>query len=580
MRGLVAFFSVVVCCSVLYLVNVAGHVDVRTGKADSTSDKDFQNPVEQSVERVNQWLDANWTAEAVEPAGQADELTIFRRLSLALHGTIPSLEEIREFEDDTAPDKIARWIDRILADTRYADYFSERLARSLVGVEEGPFIVFRRDQLNAWLARQLRADTPWPEMARQMIAAEGLWTDRPAANFITIARIEDEGLDVNKLAGRTVRTFLGQRIDCAQCHDHPFDERWTQGDFEGLAAWFARARITIGGVTYTPPADEEPAVYRIAEPGQSKEEGRIVPVKVPFHPEWLPAEGSQRSQLAAWVTHPDNQRFERAIANRIWGLMFGRSFYDPVDDLPHPSEDTNENEELLDVLGQEFRRNNSSLGNLIRVIAQSKAFQLASSSDALTADDFRRQTEHWAVFPLVRLRPEQVIGSLFQASSIRTIDQNSHVFIRFLRFTNETDFIKEYGDLGDDELLQQVGTIPQALLRMNGRFSRELSKADGFSAAAQITSYSQDPATLVENCFLTCLTRRPSASELTFFTSQFHKLSQGETEVNLDANASDAPADAADDNDQQAEREQANRRQRVQDLFWTLFNSPEFSWNH
>ena len=596
MRGLVVIFASAVCIALIYLVNAAGHVDLKTAATATHADSSIASQIRSSAFRVNNWFDATWSAESVNSVSRADELTILRRLSLALHGTIPSLEEIREFEDDGAPDRIVRWTDKLLSDPRYSDYFSERLARSLVGVEDGPFILFRRDQMTAWLSQQLRADTPWTEMASQMIAAEGLWTDRPAANFITIARIEDEGLDVNKLAGRTVRTFLGQRIDCAQCHDHPFDERWKQGDFEGLAAWFAPARITIGGVTDTPPANEEPTVYRIAEPGQSEEDGRIVDASVPFHEEWLPGAGTARSRLAAWVTHPENRRFERAISNRIWGLMFGRSFHDPVDDLPHPADTTNLTDvdlDLLDILGEEFRSHGSTLKNLIRVIAQSKPFQLSSSSDAATDSEYRSQEHHWAVFPLVRLRPEQIIGSLFQASSVRTIDQNSHVFIRFQRFINENDFIKEYGDLGDDELLQQVGTIPQALLRMNGRFTQELSKADGFSAAAQMMRYSENETALIRNCFLTCLTRKPTDEELEFFIEQFPDIADAEhaamegpaTQTEAYTDATDAGQAASNDNDSKPdqrnnERRQQHRRLRVEDLFWTLFNSPEFSWNH
>ena len=157
---------------------------------------------------------------------------------------------------------------KMLQDSRYSDYFAERLARSLVGVEGGPFIVFRRDRMTAWLAEQLHKDASWSQMTKELIAAEGLWTDRPAANFITVARIEDEGLDVNKLAGRTVRTFLGQRIDCAQCHDHPFDPAWKQADFEGLAAFYCQAALSPGGVTdYRTGEDKQEVVYKVMDPG-------------------------------------------------------------------------------------------------------------------------------------------------------------------------------------------------------------------------------------------------------------------------------------------------------------------------
>ncbi|MEZ6039101.1 MAG: DUF1549 domain-containing protein [Planctomycetaceae bacterium] len=588
MRGLVAVVSVGICSAVIWLVNSAGRIELHTNQIPVQINQHSQE-LSSSADRVNAWLRRRWQAEQLALPQPASDLTILRRLSLALHGTIPSLEEIRAFESDDQPQRMERWVDKLLRDNRYANYFSERLARSLVGVEGGPFIVFRRDQLTDWLGRHLQADTPWPDLSRQMIAAEGLWTDRPQTNFITVARIEDEGLDVNKLAGRTVRTFLGQRIDCAQCHDHPFDERWSQSDFEGLAAWFASARLTLGGVTDSPPADSEPLVYRIPEPGQPEEEGRIVEPVVPFHEEWLPDEGSPRERLAAWVTDPGNRRFERAIANRIWGLMFGKPWHDPVDDLPHPSDEHADGSaidaDLLDVLGQEFRKNGGTIGNLIRIIALSDAFRASSASNSDSPAAYDHEVEQWAVFPLIRLRPEQVIGSLFQANSVSTVDQNSHVFIRLIRFANENDFIKEYGDLGDDELLQQVGTIPQSLLRMNGRFTREFTKADGFSSAAQVIRFSKDDQAIIENCFLTCLTRRPTEEEAAYFVEKsglnLAELPEsGSRDSNDKDNRQDEPADRESIDRQDESQRTQQRHETIGDLFWILFNSPEFSWNH
>lgn len=555
MRFVTVLTALGVVLLVVRLVDYAGKVEVTVSPPTVETTPDELKP---AVDRLNQWFENHWKSESVAPAELADDLTILRRLSLALFGTVPSLEEIRAFEADQAPNRLDRWIVQMLWDTRYGDYFSDRLSRSLVGVEDGPFIVFRRDQFNQWLARQVQADAAWSQMTRDMIAAKGVWTDRPAANFITIARINDEGLDVNKLAGRTVRTFLGQRIDCAQCHDHPFDQRWKQGDFEGLAAWYCQAGLSLAGVKeHAKNDDGTPVVYKVVDPGKAPEDAREIAPKVPFHPEWLPAEGDQRERLAAWVTHSDNRRFERAIANRIWGLMFGRPLHEPVDDLPHPEDSP---EDALDILGQEFRSRGDRLSILIRVIAQSRPFRLSSESAMETDAQFAAQEKAWAVFPIVRLRPEQIIGSLFQASRVRSVDQNSNPFIRLTKFGNENDFIKEYGDLGDDELLQQMGTIPQALLRLNGRFTSEQSKVDFLTGPGEILSLSKDDAHIIENSFLACLSRRPTEAEKKYFLGLLAPPVEGESEK---------PGVVL-----------PSREEVVQDLFWTLFNSPEFSWNH
>lgn len=570
MRSLVVVFALGVVGLMVFLVGEAGRVSIGT---EAPVELSADRRLDSAVARLNQWFGRTLESEQLIAAEPADDLTVFRRLSLALHGTIPSLEEVRSFESDFRPDRIARWTLLLLDDPRFSDYFSERLARSLVGVEEGPFILFRRDRLTAWLSEHLRRDTAWTEIAADLIAAEGLWTDRPATNFLTIARIDDkEGLDENKLAGRAVRTFLGQRIDCAQCHDHPFDERWKQSDFEGLAAFFSQARITIGGITDHRPVDGQLVQHRVFDPGSEEGDGRIVEPQVPFHSEWRATEGSLREQLAGWMIHSENRRFERAIANRIWGLMFGRPLHDPVDDLPHPQDDAEP--DALDILGEEFRTRGSRLSSLIRIIADSDVYRRSSESSVETTEEYNRQVQHWAVFPLIRLRPEQIIGSMIQAGSVRTIDQNSHPFIRFLRYTSESDFLKEYGDLGDDELLQQDSTIPQALLRMNGRFTAELTKVDGFSAAAQIHRFSADDAAVVENCFLACLSRRPSQDELAHFVDRFPVSSPSEGNSN---DTADSTEDAEGSNPGTA---QLSREELIQDIYWTLFNSPEFSWNH
>jgi len=269
MRAIVVLFAVSVVILALKVVEVAGRIDHRPAPPAAVA---AEQQLVDAVSRLNAEFQKQWQAENVHPAAFADDLTVLRRLSLALFGTVPSLEDIRRFEADEQPDRIDRWVVDMLKDSRYSDYFAERLARSLVG----PFIIFRRDRMTAWLADQLRKDASWSEMTEELIAAEGLWTDSPAANFITIARQDDETINVNKLAGRSVRTFLGQRIDCAQCHDHPFDQQWKQHHFEALAAFFCQAGVTFGGVTDSRLDDKKQKVaYKVVDPGKEESEARM-----------------------------------------------------------------------------------------------------------------------------------------------------------------------------------------------------------------------------------------------------------------------------------------------------------------
>ncbi len=505
--------------------------------------------------QVDSAIEARLATEQRVASGAADDLIVMRRLSLALIGTIPSLEEIRRFEADTRPDRLTIWTNAYLDDSRFADYFSERLARVFVGVDAGQFIVFRRDRFTNWLAEQLRNRMPYDQMVAQLIRENGVATDRAAVNFSMAAFANDE-FDPNKLAGRTVRAFLGQRIDCAQCHDHPF-AHWKQKEFEGLAACYGELDLTLVGAVDVPldqrQKENEPQMMALplgAKPA------------VPFSPEWFPSEGSPRARLAEWVTHRDNQRFERAIANRVWGLIFGKPFLTdrPVDDLPDPDDVSMRPEmRVLDLLGADFRSHGCDLRRLIQVITATKAFRRSSQASsqrsgssgdqpaALAVEEMERQ---WGVYPLVRLRPEQMIGAMLQSNSVQTIDQNSHLFTRATRFFRERDYVNEFGDPGEAELELRAATITQTLLNMNGEFASDMSRVRAFATPTVIRQYSPTIDALLDNAFLACFTRRPTDAEREHFRKQL-------------------PDDPA-----------AVETEIIEDLFWTLYNSPEFCWNH
>jgi len=501
-------------------------------------------PVATIAARVDTELARIWKEQGVTPAERTTDLAVYRRLSLALHGTVPSLEEIRRFEQDTRPDKLQQWTAGMLDDPRFADYFAERLARAFVSVDGGQFLIFRRDRFTEWLSEQLRKRVPYDELVRAMIGGEGVWTGQPEVNYITQGYANEE-FDHNKLAARTVRAFLGQRIDCAQCHDHPFAE-WKQAQFEGLAACFGQVKLTPIGLNDV--ADQE---YEIDDMSAASGKRTVAP-GVPYSPDWFSESGSRRQRLAAWVTHPGNKRFERALANRLWALMFGKPFASGrrVDDLPNPDDTAAAGDlAVLDILGADFRQHGCDLRRTIQVIAASQAFRMESIHPTASQEELARLEEHWAVFPLIRLRPEQVIGAMLQTNTVKTIDRNSHLFTRAIRFFRELDFVNEFGDPGDAELQERPSTIPQALLHLNGAFADEMAEVTPFGTPGRLRQMAPTPEALLDDAFLVCLTRYPTASErgVLLPTLQEDGKTSGEG---------------------------------IQDLFWALFNSPEFCWNH
>jgi hypothetical protein len=599
-------------------------------RLDADASPDLESaPLEPDQAAVVAQIDAAyrraWREQGIAPAPPADDLQVARRLSLALAGTIPSLEEIRRFEA-AGPGRLDGWTARLLADRRSADYLAERFARGLVGVEQGPFLLYRRRRLISWLSDQFYENASYAQIVRSLIADTGLWTDSPQTNFITVSLMQDKQNrpDENKLAARVSRALLGVRLDCAQCHDHPFDDDWKQSHFQGLAAFFGQAEVSLVGLRDTrgpykvedpesaeaaarredalvlfgpdaldlPDVDREnptPAAKRrqagrAIRPLDANRNGRLdrdeiadelavrfgrldtnrdnaldrdelidvmdgmrpVQADVPFRGDLLASGGSDRRRLADWVTHCENEYFARATVNRVWALMMGRALVEPVDDIPiegpYPP--------ALAILARDFAEHGHDLRRLIRIVAATEVFRLDSTAPGDPAESIEMETAG-ALFPLTRLRPEQVVGSLLQAASLTTIDYESHILVRIARQRGRDDFVRRYGDAGDAELESGGGTIPQRLLMLNGALvQNRLNDNLVRNAATRIAVLAPDDATAIETTYLAVLTRRPTPAEAAHFAAAF------------------------------ADKARGGQRTKVADLYWTLLNSTEFSWKH
>ena len=493
------------------------------------------------IRKVDQQFLESWEVRGLEPSGVASDLTIVRRMSLALTGTIPSLQEIRFLEQQVEGDPVQWWLSRLFEDRRYADYVAERLARGFVGIEQGPFIKYRRRLFLTWLSDQLIGNVPYDELAQQLISAQGNWMDNPAVNFctVTIAENDDqEGPDEKRLAARVSRSFLGLRIDCVQCHDDFMGGHWKQQDFHQLASFFSGTELSLSGL------QDREHVYEFQYHGA--EAARVVPSGVPFQQALLPDEGTPRFRLARWVTHPENRAFSRAVVNKVWALLLGRPLVDPVDEIPlegpYPP--------ALELLASDLVEHDYNLQRLIRVIAASRVFRMDSQGRVDQPIPSEQHEKHWAVFPVIRLRPEQVAGSLIQASSLKTINAQSHVVMRIMKFFVQNEFLKRYGDKGEEEFNLENGTVPQRLLMMNGELVRNKTSDNLiFNASSRIALLASDNEKAVEAVYLSILTRRPIPDEHRYFVSLL----------------SESPE---------------KREEIIQDLCWVLFNTTEFSWNH
>ena len=485
-----------------------------------------------------------------------------------------------------------------MQDPRFAETLADRLTRIAVGADARPDdLLYRRRRMVSWLTGQLRQHRPWDELVRDWITAEGVTVHSPATNFL---RAQDA--DPVKLAARSTRAFLGIRIDCAQCHDHFFAD-WTQAQFEGLAAYFARVDEDLTGVFEKPEGEYELEVYGAADdvmPNDEAHEGlldaaadmaggasggmaadagsagmgadatsgggsmtdtdagprmRTVTPAVPFGEDLLPADAPTRRQaLAAWITHPDNPYFARAIVNRLWSALMGHGFVEPVDELdlhPHPDE-----EPLLDLLSRDLVEHGFRLERTIRAIVSSRAYALSSAlPESIDPDDpaADRAVALWAVGKLAPLRAKTLGAALFQATSFWTYDADRAQLVRMVRFFQLNGFVDRRAEDADAEVVADE-TLLQRLQLLNGaQFHERTKDDDGFSVARRLQALAPTDLAAVENTFLMALTRRPTPTEAAPF---------------VDRLAACPPED------------ELARAAVLNDLLWALVNTTEFAWNH
>ena len=341
----------------------------------------------------------------LNPAPIASDAAFLRRIYLDLTGTLPTAEEAKAFLDSTSTDKRAALVDALLERDEYALYWSLKwadvLRGSAVSISERGVHSFHR-----YLVKTIAADKPMTEFARELLTAQGNTLHKPAANFYRVARTPEEAAEA------TAQLFLGIRMQCAKCHNHPF-ESITQTDYFGLAAFFAQVRYKGSQFGLD---DEIVSVGRgggINNPRTKKDQPPLafgVPV------EGLMPEDDRRVKFADWLTAPKNPYFAKAVVNRVWYHLLGRGIVDPVDDF----RDTNppSHPKLLEMLAEEFAKTGYKLKPLIKRIVNSKSYQLAESGGPVASVHAGNAERYFAKASVRMLSAEQILDAVSQATGV------------------------------------------------------------------------------------------------------------------------------------------------------------------
>lgn len=514
------------------------------------------------VAEINRHLRQAWTDNDVEPSPRAEDGEFARRASLDIVGHIPALETLVPFLVDDSPRKRDAFVDQLLADADYARNWSTIWGNLLVGRGNRQTRTARND-LDRWLNASFRRNLPYDKFVSELVSATGSSEELGAIGFIA-SHLNEGAVPATSI---TARLFLGMQVQCTQCHNHPFND-WKQSQFWGLNAFFrGTRRQNVNGQQTIYLSDDNAQDIVFFE----KRAGTMEAVTRQFIDGTPPSLeiGGPRHQLAAILIDPEKPYLSRAIVNRMWGHFLGQGFTRPIDDMgPHnpPS-----HPELLDYLATQFREQGHDLHKLIRWITASDAYHLTSAAtDRNRSDDpFSGSAPLFSRRYVKPFTAEQLYDSMLIATSAhlagRSYDQSEAKRNEWLQ-----QFVQLFGTDENDEADTFNGTVPQALVMMNGElirsaiggqpggflrsvFEGRVAALTGAKAPKRGGTKLPSPRTIpgrIEVLYLTALARRPTPEELQALNHAYNKAG-GRDPV-----------------------------QGLQDVFWAILNSNEFILNH
>jgi hypothetical protein len=482
-------------------------------------------------------------------APPCDDAEFLRRVALDLVGVVPTEAEAAEFLKDPSPEKRVALVDKLLASPRHGDWFATWFSNLLVGTSLRDRNMNRRT-FNEWLRDQFAKNRPYDQLVYDLMTASGNSDVNGAIGLMS--SFERSAADA---AGKTSKYFLGVQIQCAQCHDHPYDKRIKQTDFETYAAFFfttthrrnqtpGNPEVSFDVMSY--PKEDFVGALRGGRSGAGAgmRPGAPLMLEMPVRgqrqaPYTVPdakfllgktvkdvAGIDRRTILAKWMTSKNNEWFAPAFANRLWAYFLARGIVHPVDDFSQSNKPSNP--ELLEFLGQEFVRGEFDVNHLIRVIVHSETYQRSSK---MPRDRERPDPSLYAVAPVKPLSLEQSFDSLFRVTGAEAtvaremgrgngmgrrgqlVDPRMAIYQRFRRSFDDDE-------AGEEE--QFTGTIPRGLMMLNDPQMNAMMRANPGSPLQTILSTEKNDGERIRRIYLLVLSRQPTPSELSAARQHIH----------------------------------------------------------
>lgn len=501
---------------------------------------------------IDELVFSNLRELGVPASPLADDSVFLRRVTLDVAGRLPTAAETAEFLASTAADKRDVVIDRLLASPEHADFFAGKWTSLLKNRRDDASDITSNFAFHAWVRDSLLANKPWDQFVREILAATGtVIGNPPVAWYKRVKEPKQQQEDVAQL-------FLGVRMQCAQCHHHPF-ERWSQNDYYGLTAFFSQV-----GRKPTATRGEDMIFHKrgVATAVNIRSGAAIAPAALgtvipPIAPDQDP-----RLLLADWMAAPDNPFFARALVNRYWKHFFRRGLIEPEDDIRESNPPTNP--ELLAALEKHFIESRFDLRSLVRLIVTSSSWQLSS---APLTDNLADQQNYSRYYPR-RLQAEVLLDAIDDLAGTRTDFPNLPPGTRAIAlpdnsYNTASPFLRVFGRPENESVCEcergQSSSLSQSLHLMNAGDIRG-KLASGSARAEQLAKSELPVEQRIEELYLVAFSRKPSPAELQTAV---------EYVISPQTDAAGNPIEPA-----------RAAREAFQDLVWALMNTREFMFNH
>jgi len=541
------------------ILDIPGNVAVMVRFQDKTAVFNASVPLGAPVKHlpptknfIDQLVFANLKQISVPPSPVCDDTTFLRRVSLDIAGRLPTVAEAEAFLASTDPAKRDKLVDALLASPDYADFFANKWTALLKNKRDAANDITANFAFHSWVRDSLLANKPYDQLVRQLLAATGTIADNPPVAWYKRVKQPTEQLeDVAQL-------FLGVRMQCAQCHHHPF-ERWSQHDYYSMSAFFSQI-----GRKPTATAGEDVIFHKrgVAQTENKKTKLPVKPAGLGDPALDIPPDEDPRLRLADWMGNKANPFFAKSLVNRYWKHFFKRGLIEPEDDI----RDTNppSNPELLDALAKHFVESGFDLKAVVRVITQSSTYQLSATPNQHNGVD-RQNFSHF--YPR-RMQAEVLLDSIDQFTGAKTDFADLPAGTRAIAlpdnsYNRGSAFLKVFGRPEGASVCEceraSSASLAQSLHLMNaGDVKAKLTTSGG--RAERLAKADKPEAQKIRELYLAAFAREPQSHE------------QAVAEEYLARPREDAAGKPLPP--------EQSRRIAYEDLLWALINTKEFLYNH